>query len=207
MLQLKCFVSPTITQYPWDTLNIFFWGVYGQAGWSTALFQLFKRRKWRNWGWSWNCTGHSVKKENAGVESPQTGLSWVSRVRLYTHSFEKKKFLEKIPKKVGGGRNADGGAGGAGMKPWYYCHPPGSEWDGHIPAGIFSLDLCNATSQLLQYSRAGLIFRPCPRSALKRTLGGSHIYILGPSFHPVAHSKQETCQAVCSSLLAYFSLV
>lgn len=128
----------------------------------------------------------------------------MSRVRLYRHGFEKKKFLEKIPKKVGGRRNADGGTGGAGMKPWYSCHPPGTEWDGHLPAGTFPLDLCNSIS--IQQSWAHV--QACPRSALKRTLGGSHIYTLGPKVHPVAHSKpQETCQAVVSSLLTYMSVL
>lgn len=47
-------------------------------------------------------------------------------------------------------------------------------------------------------------FRPCPNSALKMALGRSHIYSLGPNFHPVADSEQGNCQAVSSRLLAYF---
>lgn len=131
----------------------------------------------------------------------------MSRVGLYRHGFEKKKILKKVPKKIGNKRNADGGTGGAGMRPWYSCHPTGSEWGGHLPQGPSPLDLCDSTAQLLQYCKAGLMFRSCPNSALKMALGRSHIYTLGHNFHPLAHSKQRNCQAVFSRLLAYFCLV
>lgn len=80
---------------------------------------------------------------------------------------KRKKILKKIPKKIGGERNADGGTGGAGMRPRYSCHPTRSERGGHLPQGPSPLDLCDSTAQLLQHSKAGLIqalSQQCPEN-------------------------------------------
>lgn len=148
MLLLKCFVSPPITQGLWDLYNMFFWDVYGQAGWSTALFQLFRRWNWRNWGWSWNCTSHSVKKERAGVESPQIRLSWVGRVRLYRHGLEKKKFLKKFLKKSVAGETQMVAQEGLAWSHGTPAIPWGQTGMDSSLQGPSPLDLCNSTSQL-----------------------------------------------------------
>lgn len=62
--------------------------------------------------------------------------------------------------------------------------------------------------QLLCYSRAGLMCRPCPSSALKIALGGSHVYIRArlPSHATSQTRDQSGCvlQLTCLFLLLGF---
>lgn len=63
------------------------------------------------------------------------------------------------------------------MKPQYSCHPSGSEWDGHLPAGTFSNGSvqfhCTATPVQQSCARIQALSQQCPENDTWRV---SHLY-------------------------------